>query len=440
MQQSRRMGRAGIPLLATILATSVFVAPAGATPGITECRNVVVPVTVGGATGPIAGTLCTPPGAKAVQLLVSGWTYNRGYFDFGYQPETYSYAQAANRDGYATLAIDRLGSGASLHPLSLFDTFEADVRTVHEVVSALRGGSLGTAFSSVATVGHSVGAAVVATEAGKYHDVGALVTTGFSHAYNYANGYVSAVGRDEPAVGDPRFAGLALDPLYVTSDPGTAGRSGSLYYAPNADPAVVAYDDEHLRDTDNLVEGATFSTYPVNDSTRTLDVPVLDVAGDHDPLFCGLTGGPCSSSATLAEFEKRFYAPGAPVEAYVVLHTGHDLTLEKTSPESTARILEFVDAHLGQGRGATETTRGPRPPLPRPEPAQPSAPATLLSTAFVTAVQPLAEAYDKAVPSVPGLGDQTSVYSNPAAAAMLAEVSGLVDQFAGDAVQSSLGG
>lgn len=47
-------------------------------------------------------------------------TYNQYYFDIQYQPEIYSSATAANRAGYATLAIDRLGAGASLRPPSAF--------------------------------------------------------------------------------------------------------------------------------------------------------------------------------------------------------------------------------------------------------------------------------------------------------------------------------
>lgn len=113
--------------------------------GSTTCARVEVPVSIGGTSGPIAtgriARTCNPPGATTMQLLVHGWTYNQYYFDIPYQPETYSYALAANRAGYATLAIDRLGAGASLHP------------PIHAVVQALRAGSLGTAFDKVLLVG-----------------------------------------------------------------------------------------------------------------------------------------------------------------------------------------------------------------------------------------------------------------------------------------------
>src|SRR4051812_3632093 len=112
-------------LAAGTAAAGCVLLPAGGVAGAdtastTECRNVTVPITVGDQTGAVAGTLCAPPEATSLQVLVHGLTYNRGYFDIPIEPDTYSYARAANRAGYATLAIDRLADGQSLHPLSLF--------------------------------------------------------------------------------------------------------------------------------------------------------------------------------------------------------------------------------------------------------------------------------------------------------------------------------
>lgn len=212
--------------VAVLLWSAIFVVPAvGEESGTqaTVCRNVSVPTTVGGQDGAVAGTLCSPPGATAVQLLVPGWTYNRGYFDAQYKPEMYSYARAANKAGYATLAIDRLGSGASLHPSSASMTFEADIRTVHEVVGALRNGRFGTRYTTVLSAGHSLGSAVVAMEAGRFKDIDALITTGWSHGMNYSNTYIDLAGHDQPASSTRKFAALGLDPLYWTSQSDTRG-------------------------------------------------------------------------------------------------------------------------------------------------------------------------------------------------------------------------
>jgi pimeloyl-ACP methyl ester carboxylesterase len=120
--------------------------------GIVE-SEVAVPVRFAGGTGRIAGTLSVPPGARTVQLLVHGYSYARYYWDFPYQPETYSYVRRATAAGYATLAVDRLGDGWSSRPKGRRLTWRTAARTISHVVTALRNGSLGTAFDRVVLVG-----------------------------------------------------------------------------------------------------------------------------------------------------------------------------------------------------------------------------------------------------------------------------------------------
>ncbi|MQA13040.1 MAG: alpha/beta fold hydrolase [Pseudonocardiaceae bacterium] len=157
------------------------VEPAVAAPAGTECREVTVPVTIAGQTGPIAGTLCVPPGATTVQVLVHGLSYGRYYWDLPYQHETYSYVQDAGQAGYATLAIDRLGIGESWHPASALVTYDSNANAVHQVVQAARGGDLGSQFEKVVLVGHSLGSVIGYLEAGTYQDVDAAVFTGGGH-------------------------------------------------------------------------------------------------------------------------------------------------------------------------------------------------------------------------------------------------------------------
>ena len=63
----------------------------------------------------LVGWLCLAKddrhGARTVQLLVSGLTFDHNYWDTTYQPDTYSYVRAANKHGYSTFNIDRLGVG-----------------------------------------------------------------------------------------------------------------------------------------------------------------------------------------------------------------------------------------------------------------------------------------------------------------------------------------
>ena len=53
--------------------------PTAATGTAAPRSEVQVPVSVPGGSGPIAGTLCRPPGATTVQHLVHGYTYGRYY-------------------------------------------------------------------------------------------------------------------------------------------------------------------------------------------------------------------------------------------------------------------------------------------------------------------------------------------------------------------------
>lgn len=390
--------------LATASAT-----PAGATPrgageraAATQCANVEVPVKVGTQAGPIAGTLCVPDGAKTVQLLVPGYTYDRTYWQLPYRPETYSYVQAANKAGYATLAIDPMGSGASIKPVSAFSTFQASVKTVHKVVQALRSGQLGHRFGKVVGVGHSLGSLTISSEAGQFKDLDALVTTGFTHTIEIAGGPPKVVARNMPAVYDRKFAGSGLDPLYVTSIPGARK---NFYNTANADPNVIALDEKH-KTTKTLVDLATGAmTYNINNVDRDLNIPVFVATGQRDDLFCGFASSDCASDADLAGYERGWYGPRAVVEAYAPPNTGHDITLEKGAATANAKIIDFVGRHVG-GAGAKNTRPGTIPPVQAAKPTPLDPVAASVNAAFLRAVLPASDGAVGAINRVPGIGTQ----------------------------------
>lgn len=384
----------------------------------TTCRNVAVPVRAGTQTGPLSGTLCVPPRATTVQLLVPGWTYNRNYWQTPYRPGADSYQQAANRAGYATLAIDRLGTGASLRPLSVFDTMQNDLASLDSVVRALRAGELGPRFSRVIGVGHSYGSILVDTTAREYGGFDALITTGFSHVLNYGNAAAEIIGHAYLASGDEKFAGLGLDPLYVTSQPGTRD---IFYHAPNVHPSVKKIDEKDMKDTDSVINAATLLNYSVPNRDPRLNVPVLNVTGDHDQFFCGVLSADCVSSAALREYERQWYAPGTEVEAFLVPDTGHNATLELTAPQSFRRMLDFADRHVGRGSGVTGSPAGTLPKQPAPHRGKPDVAARLANEALLRAVKPVVDTYPQLVAGVPGLG--TTRNPSPELATLLARLS-----------------
>jgi pimeloyl-ACP methyl ester carboxylesterase len=90
--------------------------------------------------------------------------------------------------GYATLAVDRVGTGGSRHPPAAILTLDAHVAPLAAVVTALREGRVAdTAPNRIVTVGHSLGSAIVAAHAVSAildTDVGPVdgsILTGFSH-------------------------------------------------------------------------------------------------------------------------------------------------------------------------------------------------------------------------------------------------------------------
>jgi pimeloyl-ACP methyl ester carboxylesterase len=310
-----------------------------------RCTQVNTPVTFTGGSGHIAGTLCVPAGgARTVQLLVHGYSYARYYWDFPFKAETYSYARRANQAGYATLAIDRLGDGASTHPLGADLTWDNAVSTVHQVVTALRNGRLGKAFNKVILVGHSYGSVTGYLVAGKYHDVDAMIVEGAAHRVNMVNVGLMVTAQSPPAMLDPKFAGRGYDPLYVTT---RAGKRSVFYRVANTDTRVIALD-EKLKETGGSLEIPTVAVYLADNPSTTTNIPVLTVDGDQDPFFCGLLAANCSSDQALANFERPFYGPRATVEAYVIHGGGHDINLERTAPLAYDRMLKFANQYVGK--------------------------------------------------------------------------------------------
>jgi pimeloyl-ACP methyl ester carboxylesterase len=279
-----------------------------------------------------------PPASTrdTVLLTVHGATYSRVYWDFPYQPEKYSFVRHANAAGYATLNFDRLGNGESDRPLSLHVTPTAEAYAHHQLVEALRSGELGHAWSRVVLAGHSLGSIIGIQQAATYHDVDGLVVTGFLHTYGA--GIAVLLANLYPSALDPRFAPLGLDLGYLTTKPGTRG--STFYYLPNADPAVVALD-EQTKELGTAGELAEFAVVATALTSLQVDVPVLSVVGRYDTIFCGVA--PCGTLLGGTTLEPVAYTPAAELEIVVVPQAGHDLNLQKNAPTTYAAILDWLD-------------------------------------------------------------------------------------------------
>jgi pimeloyl-ACP methyl ester carboxylesterase len=242
--------RARLLVLSIVLA--VFLAPASGTAlaagsGGPTCRDYPIPVAVedgGLPQAAVFGQLCYVGSRmpNTVQLLVHGITTNHLYWDFPLNNAYYSYVHAATAAGYATFNVDRLGAGASSRPASTAVTISTGTAALHSVIQQLRSGAaVGHSFSRVLWVGHSFGAMLAWTEVSTYHDVDGVIVTGALHKISPSFVQNALATATMPANLDPLFAPLGLDPGYLTTIPGTRGNL--LYFAPTADPRVIAVDE-----------------------------------------------------------------------------------------------------------------------------------------------------------------------------------------------------
>jgi hypothetical protein len=121
----------------------------------------------------VFGVLCSRGAIHqaTMQIVLHGSTYSHSYWDWPFQPETYSYVRRATAAGYAVLNIDRIGIGQSDHPPAEDVTIGANAYVVHQIVQQLRGGGLVVPSfgriraGRVALVGHSLGSVISIQEA-----------------------------------------------------------------------------------------------------------------------------------------------------------------------------------------------------------------------------------------------------------------------------------
>ncbi|HEY6541577.1 MAG TPA: alpha/beta hydrolase [Ktedonobacteraceae bacterium] len=338
MKHARTLRLCTFPLLIalTLVVLIVVPRPAHGATNVSTCQSFNVPVAL--IEGQplqytIYGELCNPASgaSHAVQLLVPGATYGHVYWDFPYEPQTYSYVRALNAAGYSTFNIDLIGTGQSSHPdLSLVKvTMNIDAFALHEIVQDLRSGSIGgQQFARVLLVGHSLGSGAVWIEAGTYRDVDGVIVTGLAHHFN-AIKLAGVFSTLYPAMLDPRFSGDGYGVGYLTTRPGT--RASDFYYQPGADPNVIA-TDEATKETATVGEASTFASVIVDGISAQIMVPVLLVLGQQDGIFCGLLATNCSSAATVLQAEAPFYSPQAQLQVAVIPNAGHDLNLHEAAP------------------------------------------------------------------------------------------------------------
>lgn len=305
-----------------------------------SCRTVTFPVTLPDSTpATLSGEYCASiVGSRVLQFLVHGAGYNHTYFDWPQEPDTYSYVRRAVAAGYAVLNIDRLGAGDSSRPVSTEVNTPSTVATLHQVITAVRGGALGQPYSLIEYLGHSFGSYYgIALNHTYPKDVDAFLLTG-TGATQSALGFAPCPANIH-ANTLPRFANL--DDGYLASVP--SSRACHLYYLPDADPAVISYD----ADTQDTVTLSEFTSRPptLTPWMGEITAPTLIIDGNHDVHYCFSDNYDCSSTRSFASAITPNFNPNTCL-ALALEESGHDLQLHTTNALTDALMLAWSNATI----------------------------------------------------------------------------------------------
>ncbi|HYY98838.1 MAG TPA: alpha/beta fold hydrolase [Pyrinomonadaceae bacterium] len=267
---------------------------------------------------------------RTLLLALHGGNYNHKYWDV---PEIngheYSFARYMAARKYAVLAVDQLGAGESGKPDGDLLTLEQSANAIHQIITQLRTGenASGYAFERVVTVGHSLGSINAVYEQGTYHDADALVTTGLGHA-------------PHPLPIPDSVIGEMLQHEYF---PFPSELRSAFYYAPGADPDVIAYDGANLADL--LARGqlttGIFNTFDSSaNRVGSVTGPVLVQMAEFDALF---------PSTPYADGEAAFYTGASSVTVQSLPGVGHDVNTHFRNHEGWRLMDEWLRSQ-GLGR------------------------------------------------------------------------------------------
>lgn len=328
-------------LLAGILTGAPLVTASAAAE--VRCTETMLPVMLTLLPQTVHGKLCTPVGStpKTVQLLVHGGTYNSQYWDLPLDSGRYSYQRDMARRGFATFAMDCLGSGTSSQPLSALVTGTAQASIVHQVIGKLRAGQVGgTRFEKVVLVGHSMGSGITALEASTYRDVDGVIFTGMSHSMDIPALTGVFVNGIRPSLLDPVLARRGGDPGYVTTMPSTRGVFHALG---DVDPGIVEADEATKDQVPATVVPDLLTLAFLSPMTRSINVPVLITNGDRDSLFCAFH---CGSEAQFKAAEAPYFGPDAQLSVRLFPNAGHAIALSRSAPAYRTAVAEWMQGHF----------------------------------------------------------------------------------------------
>ncbi|KAF2658539.1 alpha/beta-hydrolase [Lophiostoma macrostomum CBS 122681] len=348
----------------------------------------------------ISAKYCIPDNEKPgpiVQVLSHGIGFDKSYWDLSYNNYNYSYVEVATDYGYSTLAIDRLGIGASSHgdPWNEIQAV-AEVEALNAVTTKLRRGEIPqikNKFSKVVHVGHSFGSVESYWLSALYpSNTDGLILTGYSTA-SFITTTIAAWNLHIARLNQPYRLGDASPPagfgfedlekglqaLAHKFDIGLSDQDiwntiattevSNLIQGYNETICPLNYSSGYLTWSDLTANQFTFlwpgrydiglglvaeaTKQPVTPGeiltigsapkTSPFNGPVLVFTGEYDQPFCG--GNCYAASPSIPAQAKAQFPKASAFVPYIQPHTAHGLNVHYNATAGYKYIQSFLSSH-----------------------------------------------------------------------------------------------
>ncbi|MCJ1400308.1 hypothetical protein MMC11_003513 [Xylographa trunciseda] len=325
----------------------------------------------------IAATFCTPENTSAkhrntIILASHGLGFDRSYWNIGYEPDKYNFAEFAISQGYSIFFYDRLGVGESercsftpdilfvpspitsgIHP-QVFHNTDRLIRIsgwvnqvsnqnaiLTELATLIRAGkytgSIGTP-QSIALIGHSFGSVIShGVAAFAPNTIDALILTGYNLNDTALNlPLVLQAWAPKIASTETVFTGqdAQLDNGYI-SWPDVYANINTFFKAPNYDFAAAVYSEATKRPFGylELLTASTVFSFP----TPKFTGPVLLISGENDFIFCD---GYCTD--VIDDPSSEIFSASKNFKAYIQPGTGHGMNFHKNATGYFGVVTGFL--------------------------------------------------------------------------------------------------
>lgn len=299
--------------------------------------------------------LCTPKTSKGhdtLQIASHGVHYDSRYWDSTYQPEKYSYVNAALEAGYSILTYDRLGVGKS-DILDAYHDVQAplELEILRQLTLMARNGTLHNRLASsnghhsivdrpnkVVHVGHSFGSILTSSFIANYGPLSdGAILTGYLLTQNLGSAGATSWAVQAPSSSSPSFdrpsgyvacSKTGIQNVFFGGDPHTA-------YT----PALLDYGNS-LKQPVPVGELAS-AFWIIGNYGPSFQAPLQYFLPENDFYICR---GDCKGLANMTDLEAT-YPNAAAIEVALHPNTGHALTLHHNATAGFHVMFDFLKRH-----------------------------------------------------------------------------------------------